>query len=417
VNVRNLLVAVGILVLAALGWPGGSAPFGNQASVAEASGAPYLNNQYWPNWAYLPLTTLPAYNCTPYDVSGGIAAWNNTGLVSIGSPVPATDCTGTQAVVYFDAPTGHAWCSGCEGQTHNTIVPTPSRNPETGAIPYYQITSSRVDLKAGLSQLGASTVAHELGHVIGLVDQYHDDGNGDPVCSGGPASLMDFCGYAAPQQQDIDYVTWAYRRPPFPPDSFSASATAFNRVNLTWVDRSHNERLFRIERSVNSGAYQPSGTAARDAGAFGNTTTAATNNCYRIRAENDWGNVSPWVYTSLCPSTPNAVGVVGGVFSGSNISMCAGRISGSGATSYKFLTYRWSTSQAITRTISDNQSCYGAVLWQGSLASDYWHLAVAGCNSYGCSGYRDMTNPNQYWTQMPGGASGGGSGDTNYHSH
>lgn len=394
------------------GTPGG---LGGGDGVVEATGAPYLNTQYWPNWAYLPLASLPAYNCTEYDVSGGIATWNNTGLVSIGSAVTATDCTGDQRV-NFDAPAGHSWCGVCQGEVHNTVERREVKNPETGVVPYYQNTRSIVDLKAGLSQLGPTTVAHELGHVVGLQDQYHLDANGNPVCSGGPASVMDLCGYTAPQQQDTDYVRLAYQRPPFSPDSFSATATAFNRVSLTWVDRSHNERRFRIERSVGGGGWTFVGNGSRDSGSWGNTTTANTNNCYRIRAENDWGTVGPWVY-SPCPTTPHAVGVVSAVFSGSNISMCAGRISGSGATSYRFLTYRWSTGQPITRTVADNQSCYGAVLWQGSLASDYWHLAVAGCNAYGCSGYRDMTNPNQYWTYMPGGASGGGSGNTNYHSN
>jgi len=192
--------------------------------------------------------------------------------------------------------------------------------------------------------------------------------------------------------------------------------TAFNRVSLTWTDRSHNERRFRIERSVNGAAWIWVGDASKDSKTWGDTAQANTTNCYRVRAENDWGSVGPYAI-SPCPTTPHAVGVVSGVFNGSNISMCAGRISGSGATSYRFLTYRWSTGQAIWRTVSDNQSCYGAVLWQGSLVSDYWHLAVAGCNAYGCSGYRDMTNPNQYWTQMPGGGYAGGSGNTNYHSH
>lgn len=411
---KALALVAAVVLAGVLRWPPAGFGLPGSGRIADAA-APYLNGQYWPNWAYLPLTTPPAYNCTPYDVSGGISAWNNTTLVSIGSAAPATDCTGDQRV-NFEDPAEHSWCGVCQGEVHNFTIFRQVKNPETETVGYYQITRSDVHLKWGLKQLGPTTVAHELGHVVGLTDQYSYDQNGNPVCSGGTASLMDLCGYTTPQTQDIAYVTWAYRRPPFSPDSFGATAIAFNRVSLTWVEGSHNERRFRIERSLNGGAWTWVEDAARDAQNWGDPAQPNTSNCYRVRAENDWNNVGPWVY-SPCPTTPHAVGTVSGVFNGSNISMCAGRISGSGATSYKFLTYRWSTAQAITRTVSDNQSCYGAVLWLGSLANDYWHLAVAGCNAYGCSGYRDMTNPNQYWTLMPGGGSGGGSGSTNYHSH
>ncbi|MGH7622184.1 MAG: hypothetical protein ACREMU_07580, partial [Gemmatimonadaceae bacterium] len=354
--------------------------------------------------------------CTPYDVATGVSAWNATGLVALGTPVHASDCTANQQV-NFQTPTGHSWCSGCQGEVHNDLVYRAVRNPESGAIGYYQITRSIVHLKAGLSKLGTTTVPHELGHVIGLTDQYLTDANGNPYCSKGVPSLMDICGYTTPQAQDTNWVTTAYRRAPFEPDSINASSPAFNVVNVTWVDRAHNERQFRVERSVSGGGWAFVGNAARDSSGWNDIVAQAhTNDCYRARAENDWGGVSGWVY-SPCPTTPDAVGTVSGVFNGSAISMCAGRVSGSGAASYKFLTYRWSTGQTIATTIGDNQSCYGAVLWQSSLASDYWHLAVAGCNAFGCSGYRDMTNPNQYWTAMPGGGSGGGTGDTNYHSH
>jgi len=404
---------------------------GNRARPAEA-GSPYLNGQYWPNWAYLPLSTLPAYNCTAYtdrvidsvrvdEVAEGIAAWNNTGLVKIGSPVSTTDCSGNQRVVFVYGQASE-YCSVCEGYVINPSTYRSVRNPETGAVGFNEIYRSVVYLKPGLTRLGPTTIAHELGHVVGLTDQYA--GGNNPYCSGGPASLMDLCGKTVPQQQDITWVTWEYRAPPAAPDSLSASVAAFNRVNLTWTERSHNERKYAIERSSNSLPYVSMGSVSRDAQSYGDSAAPNNSYCYRIRGVNDWGLAGPWVY-SPCRTTPHALGIPRAAFGGYQVNICWAAVSGSGATSYTMYYRRYNNGsyRTLTSKVNPNTTCYGANIGTWNLSTgDAYHFAVRACNSYGCSLYRDIDNNGAaYWQWIPcytqTGCSGGSSGNTNYHSH
>jgi hypothetical protein len=418
-NTRLVLTA---LATVALGYSAliGAGVVGDDGRTAEA-GSPYLNGQYWPNWAYLPLSTLPAYNCTTYDVSAGITAWNNTGLVSMGSPIGTSDCSGNDRVAFVYGQLGD-YCAVCEGYVINFTIYRSVRNPETGAIGFLQIYRSEVYLKPGLPQLGPTTVAHELGHVVGLSDQYA--GGENPYCSGGPASLMDLCGYATPQQQDIDWVTWEYRVPPAAPDSFNALVATFNRVNLTWVDRSHNERSFNIERTENSGPWVPTASVSRDGQSYAHGTSPNVSYCYRIRGVNDWGFVGAWAY-SPCRTTPHALGIPRAAFGGYQVNVCWAAVSGSGATSYTMYYRRWNNGSPRTsiKTVSPNTTCYGANIGTWSLSiGDAYHFAVRACNSYGCSLYRDIDNNGAaYWEWIPcstqAGCSGGGTGNTYYHSH
>ena len=94
------------------------------SAVVAQAGAPYLNAQYWPKWAYSPLEQLPGKNCTEYDVSGGIDDWNDTGLVSIGSPSDEDEC---ESDGYLNFKYGGPACAGCEGQVFNYTI-SPSHN-------------------------------------------------------------------------------------------------------------------------------------------------------------------------------------------------------------------------------------------------------------------------------------------------
>jgi len=439
----NAKLLLALLATVALAWGTlvATGVTGKHTMTAEAhTGSPYLNTQYWPNWAYLPLSTLPAYNCTAYyyrqidsvyvdEVAEGITAWNNTGLVKIGSPAVFPDgdsnCAGLQKVAFVYGVDSDFPCTVCQGKVVPTYITRSVKNPETGAVGMMQLTRSEVRLKRGLTRLGLTTVAHELGHVVGLTDQYAEDASGNPYCSGDPAaSLMDLCGKTVPQQQDITWVTWEYRVPPAAPDSFNASVAAFNRVNLAWTDRSHNERKFAIERSSNSLPYVSMGSVSRDAQSYGDSAAPNNSYCYRIRGVNDWGLAGPWVY-SPCRTTPHALGIPRAAFGGYQVNICWAAVSGSGATSYTMYYRRYNNGsyRTLTSKVNPNTTCYGANIGTWNLSTgDAYHFAVRACSAYGCSLYRDIDNNGAaYWQWIPcytqTGCSGGSSGNTNYHSH
>lgn len=83
-----------------------------------------------------------------------------------------------------------------------------------------------------------------------------------------------------------DFKIIGYTAPPAAPTSLTATATAFNQVNLTWVDNASDEWGYRVERSVDginwtqiSGDLPPNTTAYTD-----NTTTYLTTYYYRVYA-------------------------------------------------------------------------------------------------------------------------------------
>jgi len=104
---------------------------------------------------------------------------------------------------------------------------------------------------------------------------------------------------------------------PLAPTGLGAVPTAFNQVNLTWVDNANSETGFRIERSTDGVTFTLAGTAAANATAFPDTTVSGgTAYFYRIRAINVLG-VSAFagpvtVTTPAAPPDPGAGGGGGG---------------------------------------------------------------------------------------------------------
>ena len=93
--------------------------------------------------------------------------------------------------------------------------------------------------------------------------------------------------------------------PPAAPTSLSATATAFNRVELAWTDNADNETGFEIERSTtgNVGTFLPLASLGVDAASFvDNSVVESAEYCYRVRAVNLTG---PSAFTAVeCATTP-----------------------------------------------------------------------------------------------------------------
>ncbi len=76
------------------------------------------------------------------------------------------------------------------------------------------------------------------------------------------------------------------------PTTVKATATAYNKINVTWKDNSSNETGFEVYRSASAtGTYNIVGTAAANTTTFTDSTLApSTTYYYRLQAINKYGN-------------------------------------------------------------------------------------------------------------------------------
>ncbi len=94
---------------------------------------------------------------------------------------------------------------------------------------------------------------------------------------------------------DNKYFTGTYVNAgavPALPTGVKATATAYNKINISWKDNSNNETGFEVYRSTSaSGTYNIVGGAAANATAFTDSSlSASTTYYYKIQAINKYGN-------------------------------------------------------------------------------------------------------------------------------
>ena len=98
------------------------------------------------------------------------------------------------------------------------------------------------------------------------------------------------------------------------PSGLALSATNPDRVSLTWMDNSDNEKYFQIERSLDNATWVP--IASVNAGVTGfmdSGLTAATLYYYRVRAVNDIGS-SAYIVASITTAATAPNLMVNGTF-------------------------------------------------------------------------------------------------------
>jgi fibronectin type 3 domain-containing protein len=97
---------------------------------------------------------------------------------------------------------------------------------------------------------------------------------------------------------------------PNAPSGLQASAVSHDRVSLAWIDNATDESGFRIERSVNGGAWTALATVAANTTSYDDTSASGnTSYAYRIAAYNGAGD-SAWaesgsVTTPAAPAGPS----------------------------------------------------------------------------------------------------------------
>ncbi len=78
--------------------------------------------------------------------------------------------------------------------------------------------------------------------------------------------------------------------PPAAPSVLTASAVAYNQINLTWADNAANESNYHVERSLNGGTWSEIATLSANTVSFNSGGLSANTTYYfRVRASNSAG--------------------------------------------------------------------------------------------------------------------------------
>lgn len=432
------LVAFAVLLIGAL------AAIGAWTAVRATDGI-HQNTYYWDEWAYAPLRAVNAFDCVTQNNAIASAAneWNATGLVSLNTRTDVCDTTSNGIVWRPNSGTANSYVVvDLYVPEYNPDMLDP--DPVSPTPPLRKLLHVTIRLGSLLPD-GDSTCAnyyapcdvatHEMGHAVGLGDHYTHDGNGYPLCTApGGTPTPDCFSYGTPTVMDYPHITniathdtWnvdrKYRLAPFGPWDLAAFAQDFRRINMGWRDRSHNESLFTVQESVAGSGYSSVGTVPKDQELFGrNIVSPGKQYCYRVYPLNSWG-FSGANSNSSCVTPPHSVGTIGGSFptGSTNIALCWNKVENAGVTYYVVHKRRYynGTYYNNTYTVPPNTGCYGQNLWQHTVSSTYqrYHWSVKGCNSEGCSNYRDMTSPNAYWVYLPYNGQKSGTPNSDYHSH
>jgi hypothetical protein len=101
------------------------------------------------------------------------------------------------------------------------------------------------------------------------------------------------------------YIEWSLA--PSAPSNCQATYVSDSQIDVTWTDDSYNETGFKIESSVDGGAYSQIDTAGENAESYSDTSTSADHSySYQVRAYNGEGNSAYCTATSTIYTSPDA---------------------------------------------------------------------------------------------------------------
>lgn len=415
-----------------------SATMGNLGR-ANAHHDVHFNAYYWTEWAYAPLTPVNAYDCIEQNnaLQGAANEWNATGMVSIATQVNNCNTTAN----------GIRWLAGNSGCYGTVALNTSDYKPnylDPDTLQAGTFRALKVDVVIGTDcpdgdsmcagwYTPCDVLTHEMGHGLGLADHYSDNCNG---C--GPnstnftypvATIMDYPHRTDIQQHDRDDISSLYRRGPYSPSGLAASSENFHRINMGWTDRAHNEATFYVDQSYDGGAYvnvgTTPGTEPPALNLFGrDVTKPGKQYCFRVYGRTSWG-VAGANSSVSCTTPPDSVGLISGSFpaGATNVALCWDAAPSAAGVTHYYVHRRRNLNGTIyvsTHLAWPNTSCFGKVLWNHTVSStaQTYHFSVRGCDSWGCSDYRDMTNPSYQWVRLPwNGTGNSGTPDSLYHTH
>lgn len=176
--------------------------------------------------------------------------------------------------------------------------------------------------------------------------------------------------------------------PPAAPTNLTGTATSFDRISLTWQDRSSDETGFTIERAVNGGSFSTRATLASNTTSFIDSgLSGSTTYHYRVRASNQAG-ASSWtntasVTTPAAPVLPNSPSPATLTLSGSTAVVTWTNVSNEDSYRVTRETYnsRKRTWSATNYTVAANLTSFSQSLNSGTYRYSVRSVNAAGTSS------------------------------------
>lgn len=172
------------------------------------------------------------------------------------------------------------------------------------------------------------------------------------------------------------------------PTGLTATVASQSQINLSWIDNSSNETLFKIERKIGTGAWAQIATVGANVTTYANTgLIAATRYSYRVRAASGSINslysnvVSATIPRPIGPAAPT--GLTAAAVSAAQINLTWSDNS-SNETSFKIERKTGTGAWSEIVTLAANVVTYPNT---GLTASTLYTYRLRACNTLGCSGY------------------------------
>jgi titin len=180
--------------------------------------------------------------------------------------------------------------------------------------------------------------------------------------------------------------------PPADPSGLTATAASATRVDLAWTDNSGNETGFKIERSLNGGAFAQVATVGANVTTYADTGVSGGNTyTYRVRASNAYGDsgyTATAAATTPLPPPAAPTSLTTRVISKNQINL-AWRDNANNETGYYVERSLNGTSWTRIATLGANTTSYAST---GLTANTLYYYRVQAYNTAGVSAYSNTAS-------------------------
>ncbi len=271
----------------------------------------------WVHWANFP-TTITVYNCSGDrpTLQTAINSWNsNGGLGTIFTLASGTNCNPSSGIKITSVSCVQAGCYSDGAYTTRPReiakeLPQLGRVFREGIAGKLRETKAQIDINP-LYKTDVGTYAHELGHAVGLADQYDDVGSVGVCAPWVSVMVCSPSGFTGPQARDSSAAIVRYLSAPWGSGAVWISSDDGANVTIQWADLNDNETGYDVYKD---GIWQ--GTWGIDTQLAGLYVSSGEHSFFVRAKRGALYNQSSTIYRYAQPGNPSPVSSVS-VLSGS----------------------------------------------------------------------------------------------------